>query len=84
MAAAIRDRSVRVWATGAVALVHAYDPAVLVIGGGIMDAGDVVLTAIAAHVHRHAWTPWGRVDVRGAALGHRAALLGAVPLLAGP
>jgi glucokinase len=81
VAAGLRDRSLRVWAAGAVGLVHAYDPEVLVVGGGVMADGGAVLAAIADRVHHHAWTPWGRVEVRAAALGSRAALLGAVPLL---
>jgi glucokinase len=48
-----------------------------------MRSAALVLPAIEAHVHRHAWTPWGKVDVRAATLGERAALLGAVPLLEG-
>jgi glucokinase len=80
VAAAVRDRCLRVWAAGAVAMVHAWDPEVLVIGGGVMRDACAVLPAIEAHVHRHAWTPWGQVAVRAAALGERAALLGAVPL----
>ena len=83
VAAAVRDRCLRVWAAGAVAMIHAWDPEVLVIGGGVMRDAGVVLPAIEAHVHRHAWTPWGKVVVRAAALGDRAALLGAVPLLDG-
>ncbi len=83
VALAVRDRCLRVWAAGAVAMVHAWDPEVLVVGGGVMRNASVVLPAIEAHVRRHAWTPWGRVEVRAAALGERAALLGAVPLLQG-
>jgi glucokinase len=83
VAAAVRDRCLRVWAAGAVAMVHAWDPEVLVVGGAVMRSAAAVLPAIEAHVHRHAWTPWGRVAVRAAALGEQAALLGAVPLLEG-
>jgi glucokinase len=83
VALAVRDRCQRVWAAGAVAMVHAWDPEVLVIGGGVMKSAGAVLPAIEAHVHRHAWTPWGKVAVRAAALGERAALVGAVPLLRG-
>jgi glucokinase len=79
----VRDRCLRVWAAGAVAMVHAWDPDVLVIGGGVMRNAAAVHAAIETHVHRHAWTPWGKVAVRTAALGDRAALLGAVPLLQG-
>lgn len=81
VAVEVRDRCLRVWAAGAVAMIHAWDPEVLVIGGGVMRNATAVLPSIEAHVHRHSWTPWGQVAVRAAALGERAALLGAVPLL---
>ena len=83
VAVAVRDRCLGVWAAGAVAMVHAWDPEVLLVGGGVMRSAAAVLPAIEARVHRHAWTPWGKVSVRAAALGERAALLGAVPLLQG-
>jgi glucokinase len=83
VARAVRERCLRVWAAGAVSMVHAWDPERLVVGGGVMRSAALVLPAIEAHVHRHAWTPWGKVDVRAATLGERAALLGAVPLLEG-
>jgi glucokinase len=82
VAVEVRDRCRRVWAAGAVSLVHAYDPEVVVMGGGVMRNPAAVLPFVEDHVHRHAWTPWGRVDVRAAALGEQAALLGAVPLIA--
>jgi glucokinase len=60
--------------------VHAFDPELLVYGGGIMRSGDIILPYIEAYVARHAWTPWGKVRVRAAKLGNDAALLGAIPL----
>lgn len=81
VAVALRDRSLRVWASGAVSMIHAWDPELLVVGGGVMRRAADVLPAIEAHVHSHAWTPWGKVSVRAAELAERAALLGAVPLL---
>jgi glucokinase len=83
VAVAARDRCLEVWAAGAVAMVHAWDPEVLVVGGGVMRRAGEVLPAIEARVHGHAWTPWGKVGVRAAALGEDAALLGALPLLQG-
>ena len=77
----IRDRCLQVWAADAVGLVHAYDPEMLVIGGGVMKSADVILPAIELYVHQHSWTPWGKPQVRAAELGNNAALLGAVPLL---
>ena len=79
----VRDRCLRVWAAGAVSMIHAWDPEVLVIGGGVMRSAGAVLPFVREHVRRHAWTPWGQVTVRAAELGEQAALLGAVPLVAG-
>jgi glucokinase len=81
IARSIRDRCLQIWAADAVALIHAYDPEILVIGGGVMESADVIVPAVEFHVHQYAWTPWGKVQVRGAELGNNAALLGAVPLL---
>jgi glucokinase len=84
VATQIRDRSVQIWAACALSLVHAYDPELLVIGGGIMKSSYPILTAIQQHVDSYAWTPWGKVAIAPAALGSDAALLGAVPLLQEP
>jgi glucokinase len=80
-ALAIRDRCLNIWAADAVALVHAYDPEVIVIGGGVMESANVIIPYVEAHVHKYAWTPWGKVTVRPAELANNAALVGAVPLL---
>lgn len=74
-AAAVRDHSINVWATLAVNLIHAYDPEVVILGGGIMASADVILPAIRAHVARHAHTPWGKVQVVASQLGDNAALV---------
>ena len=81
VAIAIRDRCLNIWAVDAVGLVHAYDPEIVVMGGGVMKSGEVIIPYLERYVRKHAWTPWGKVQVRAAALGNNAALLGAVPLL---
>lgn len=81
IAGAIRDRCLNIWAVDAVGLVHAYDPEIIVIGGGVMQSADVIIPYVEAYVQKHAWTPWGKVQVRAAKLGNNAALLGAIPLL---
>ena len=75
------ERVLDIWAVGAVALIHAYDPEVLVLGGAAMGRADRILPHVRRHVEAHAWTPWGRVEIRPAQLSTAAALLGAVPLL---
>jgi glucokinase len=81
VAIAIRDRCLNIWAAAAVAAVHAFDPEIIVIGGGVMKSADVIIPYIQSYVQKYAWTPWGKVQVRAAQLGNNAALYGAVPLL---
>lgn len=81
VALAVRDRCLNIWAVDAVALIHAYDPEVIVIGGGVMDSADVIVPYVQSYVSKYAWTPWGKVQIRPAELANNAALVGAVPLL---
>lgn len=81
VALALRDRCLQVWATATSGLIHAYDPEIIIFGGGVMKSADVILPYIQSHVERHAWTPWGKVKVRAAELGNNAGILGAIPLL---
>jgi glucokinase len=81
VALAIRNRCLNIWAVDAVGLIHAYDPELIVIGGGVMKSADLIIPYVESYVQKHAWTPWGKVQVRAAQLGNNAALLGAVPLL---
>ncbi len=83
VAVEVRDRCLTVWGTATVGLIHAYDPEVVVFGGGVMKSASVIIPFIQDYVNQHAWTPWGKVSIRGAELGNQAALLGAVPLLQG-
>lgn len=83
VATEIRDYCLQVWANASVGLIHAYDPEMIVIGGGVMRSADAILPFLQRFVHQHAWTPWGRVRIVAAELGNNAGLLGAVPLLSG-
>ena len=81
VACVVRQHCLTVWAANAVALIHAYDPEVVVIGGGVMQSADDILPFVVEHVKKYAWTSWGTPRVCAAILGGSAALLGAVPLL---
>lgn len=48
---------------GAVNLIHAYDPEVLILSGGPCHIPELC-ERIRRYVHRHAWTPWGQVALR--------------------
>lgn len=88
VATRLRDRAIRVWAATAVNLVHAYDPEVIVLGGGIMRTPEPTRSQIQRYIDQHAWIGWsptsasstahvkGQVEVRVAKLPDTAALLG--------
>ena len=83
VAVEILDYCLKVWAAGAVGLIHAYDPERIVMGGGVMRGAAIILPYIQAYVNQHAWTPWGKVEIVAAQLGNNAGLFGAIPLLTG-
>lgn len=77
VATAIRDQSLQVWGAMAVNMIHAFDPEILVLGGGIMGSAEFILPAITDAVRRYAHTPWGHVNVVASQLGDHAALVAA-------
>lgn len=81
IATEIRDHCLQVWGSAAVGLIHAYDPELIVIGGGVMRSADKILPYIQRFTDQHAWTPWGKVRIVAAGLGNDAGLYGAAPLL---
>jgi glucokinase len=58
-----------------VQLIHAYDPELVILGGGIMASEKFILPAITDYVHKHAHTPWGTVQIAASQLGDDAALV---------
>ena len=71
-------------AAGLVSLIHAHDPELVILGGGIAAAAAQFLPAVQTYIDTHAWTiPRGRVRVKTAALGNHAALLGIAALARG-
>ena len=79
----VRERCLAVWGALVVGLIHAYDPEIVVLGGGVMRSSAAILPFLQNYADHHAWTPWGKVRLRPAELGNEAALLGAIPLLGG-
>jgi glucokinase len=77
----VRDHCLNVWSAGIVGLIHAYDPSVVVLGGGVMASADQIIPAVSSYIERYAFTWWGKPELRTAKLGSDAALIGAWPLL---
>jgi len=62
---------------GVVNVIHAYDPDIVVLGGGIAQAAAQFLPGVRSSASAHAWThPRGRVRIVPALLGDAAALIG--------
>lgn len=70
-----------VWSALTVALIHAYDPEVVIFGGSVLKRAAEILPRLQEYVAAHAWTPGRTVPLRTAALGSNAALLGAIPFI---
>jgi glucokinase len=70
-----------VWSVLTVALIHAYDPELVVFGGAVLKRASYILPRLQEYVRAHAWTPGRTVPLRAASLGRDAALLGAIPLI---
>lgn len=84
LAAEVLAGYIRHLAAAVVSYIHVHDPDAVVIGGGIMHASDQILPPLRDYVALHTWTsPPRTIPVRAAALGDRAALIGAAALARG-
>ncbi len=73
---AVRNQCLEVWAAGIINQIHAFDPELVIIGGGIMKSANVIIPFIKDKVDRHAWTHWGKVNIVPSKIPNRSALLG--------
>lgn len=46
-----------VWAAAIINYIHAYDPEIIVIGGGIMRSADIILPYLKERIDRLVWSP---------------------------
>ncbi len=77
----IRQDYLEVWAAGVINLIHAYDPEIVVLGGGVLNNHADIIPFISDKVKRHAWCPWGKVQIRPSLLLSDAGILGVVHCL---
>jgi glucokinase len=80
-ASRVLNHCIRAWSVLTVALIHAYDPEVVVLGGSVMKRAADILPHVQAYVNEHAWTAGRTVPLRPSVFGSDAALLGAIPLI---
>jgi glucokinase len=72
----VRDHCLHVWGTMTVTAIIAYDPAVVIFGGGVMKAADVILPSLREYVRHNVWAPLSEPRIVAAVLGNHAALYG--------
>jgi len=62
---------------GIVNIIHAFNPELVVIGGGVMSSKELILPPLIEKVHQRAWTyPRNKVQIKAAELENKAAPLG--------
>lgn len=74
----IRQECLDIWSAGIINLIHAYDPEVVIMGGGVLNNSEDIIPYITEKVRQHAWCPWGDVQIRPSLLLSDAGILGAV------
>ncbi|MPM59748.1 Protein mlc [bioreactor metagenome] len=72
----LRNECMDIWSAAIVTYIHAYDPEIVVLGGGIMNSADVIIPYIKERVDRYAWCPSSKVQIVTAQLSENAALYG--------
>ncbi|MGV8138879.1 MAG: ROK family protein [Mangrovibacterium sp.] len=65
------------WTAGIITMIHAFDPEIIILSGGIMKSSAIILPALQEKVNQLAWTPWGKVKLVEAKFPDSAALYGA-------
>lgn len=73
----ILDHCFSVWSSGLISMIHAFDPEIIILSGGIMKSAPVILPELQKRVDQYAWTPWGKVELLKAKNINTAALYGA-------
>jgi glucokinase len=85
----VNDRACRKLAVSIGMFLNSLAPDRIVLGGGVMMAGQIIIDTVSKHVPKHCWPQiWERCDIVAAELGENAGVLGAAALafdeLSGP
>lgn len=84
LATKIKHECMSIWSAGIINLIHAYDPELVVLGGGIMNSKDEIIPFVKAEVTKYAWCPWGTVEIKASELMDDAAVMGVAHCLSHP
>lgn len=78
LAVNLRNNCLKLWAAGVISYIHAYDPEIIILGGGVLNSSQDIIPFIQMKVKEHAWTPWGEIELKISELKDNAAIYGAV------
>jgi glucokinase len=73
----VLEHCLSAWAAGIITMIHAFDPEMIILSGGIMKSSSAILPVLQEKINRFAWTPWGKVKLVAAKFPESAALFGA-------
>jgi glucokinase len=73
---ALQQQSLKIWAIVVQNAVIAYDPELVILGGGVLRQHELILRAVKQHLHQHMPGPPSHAPIVAATLGDDAALLG--------
>lgn len=73
----VLNHCLSVWSAAIISMIHAFDPELIILSGGIMKSSSVILPVLQEKVDQLAWTPWGKVKLVEALFPDSAALYGA-------
>lgn len=65
------------WSAAIVNYIHAYDPQIVILGGGVMNSKEKIIPYVQSKVDALAWCPDNKVEIVSSSLGDNAALLAA-------
>ncbi len=72
----VLDHCLSAWSAGIITMIHAFDPEMIILSGGIMKSSSVILPFLQKRINNLAWTPWGKVKLVEARFLDSAALYG--------
>lgn len=75
-ARSLADKYMGIWAAGIVNMIHAYDPELFILHGGIMNSADIILPVIQEYIDKYAWISWGDIKIATSSSVDKIALLG--------
>ncbi len=78
LAIKMQEHCLEVWSAGVISYINAYDPEVVVLGGGVLNSAAKIVPHIRKKISENVWTPWGETSLRLTKLWDNAAILGTV------